>query len=136
MDQFLQRDLLQGHIYYQHSGDEIFQDSFDIRLSDSHRPPNLSHTYVSRPDPGPGGWTSGTSDLPGLVCLQTVVVHVFPVKDQVPAEVPGSVRALRVQEDEVVHVTEAQLHFTDGENPGAELTYVITRPCFSPVHPG
>uniref|UniRef100_A0A3P9DC75 Fras1 related extracellular matrix 1b n=1 Tax=Maylandia zebra TaxID=106582 RepID=A0A3P9DC75_9CICH len=64
---FLQRDLIQGQIFYQHSGDEQFEDAFDFTLSDSHRPPNLSQTY-------------------------TVVVHVFPVEDQVPVEVPGSVR--------------------------------------------
>lgn len=65
-----------------------------------------------------------------------VVVHMFPVKDQVPVEVPGSVRSVRVKENEIVHITEAHLHFTDGENPDADLTYVITQPCFSPMHPG
>lgn len=47
MDSFLQRDLIQGQIYYQHSGEEQFEDSFDFTLSDSHQPPNLSQTYVS-----------------------------------------------------------------------------------------
>lgn len=47
VDSFLQRDLIQGQIFYQHSGDEQFEDSFDITLSDSHQPPNLSQTYVS-----------------------------------------------------------------------------------------
>lgn len=47
MDRFLQRDLIQGQIYYQHSGEEMFEDSFDFTLSDSHQPPNLSQTYVS-----------------------------------------------------------------------------------------
>lgn len=47
MDSFLQRDLIQGQIYYQHSGEEKFEDSFDLTLSDSHQPPNLSQTYVS-----------------------------------------------------------------------------------------
>lgn len=48
MASFLQRDLIQGQIFYQHSGDEQFEDAFDFTLSDSHRPPNLSQTYVSR----------------------------------------------------------------------------------------
>uniref|UniRef100_A0A3P9DAJ5 Fras1 related extracellular matrix 1b n=1 Tax=Maylandia zebra TaxID=106582 RepID=A0A3P9DAJ5_9CICH len=108
---FLQRDLIQGQIFYQHSGDEQFEDAFDFTLSDSHRPPNLSQTY-------------------------TVVVHVFPVEDQVPVEVPGSVRSLTVKETEVVYITQAHLHFTDREHPDADLTYVITQPCFSPLHPG
>uniref|UniRef100_A0A673BV44 Fras1 related extracellular matrix 1b n=1 Tax=Sphaeramia orbicularis TaxID=375764 RepID=A0A673BV44_9TELE len=108
---FLQRDLIQGQIFYQHSGDERFEDAFDFTLSDSHEPPNLSQTY-------------------------TVVVHVFPVKDQLPVEVSGSVRSLTVKETEVVYVTHAHLHFVDREHPDADLTYVITQPCFSPVHPG
>ncbi|XP_035509431.1 FRAS1-related extracellular matrix protein 1b [Morone saxatilis] len=111
VDSFLQRDLIQGQIYYQHSGEELFEDSFDFTLSDSHQPPNLSQTY-------------------------TVVVHVFPVKDQLPVEVPGSVRSLTVKETEVVYVTQAHLHFTDREHPDTDLTYVITQPCFSPLHPG
>lgn len=65
-----------------------------------------------------------------------VVVHVFPVEDQVPVEVPGSVRSLTVKETEVVYITQAHLHFTDREHPDADLTYVITQPCFSPLHPG
>ncbi|XP_035763480.1 FRAS1-related extracellular matrix protein 1-like [Neolamprologus brichardi] len=66
----------------------------------------------------------------------TVVVHVFPVEDQVPVEVPGSVRSLTVKETEVVYITQAHLHFTDREHPDADLTYVITQPCFSSLHPG
>ncbi|XP_041862088.1 FRAS1-related extracellular matrix protein 1b isoform X2 [Melanotaenia boesemani] len=111
VDSFLQRDLLQGQIYYQHSGDEMFEDSFDFTLSDSHQPPNLSQTY-------------------------TLVVQVFPVKDQLPVEVSGTVRYLMVKETEVVYITQAHLHFTDKENPDVDLTYVITQPCFSLLHPG
>ncbi|XP_047442063.1 FRAS1-related extracellular matrix protein 1b [Mugil cephalus] len=111
VDSFLQRDLVQGQIYYQHSGDEQFEDSFDVTLSDSHQPPNLSQTY-------------------------TVVVHVFPVKDQLPVEVPGTVRSLTVKETEVVYITQTHLHFTDPENPDADLTYAITQPCFSQMLPG
>ncbi|XP_067452176.1 FRAS1-related extracellular matrix protein 1b isoform X1 [Thunnus thynnus] len=111
VDNFLQRDLIQGQIYYQHSGEEQFEDSFDFTLSDSHQPPNLSQTY-------------------------TVVVHVFPVKDQLPVEVSGSVRSLTVKETEVVYITQTHLHFTDREHPDTDLTYVITQPCFSPLHPG
>ncbi|XP_068447643.1 FRAS1-related extracellular matrix protein 1b isoform X2 [Clinocottus analis] len=111
VDSFLQRDLIKGQIYYQHSGEEQFEDFFDFKLSDSHQPPNLSQTY-------------------------TVVIHVFPVKDQLPAEVSGSVRSLTVKETEVVYITQAHLHFTDREHPDTDLTYVITQPCFSPLLPG
>ncbi|XP_060934047.1 LOW QUALITY PROTEIN: FRAS1-related extracellular matrix protein 1b [Limanda limanda] len=111
VDSFLQRDVLQGHVFYRHSGEELFEDAFDLTLSDSHTPPNLSQTY-------------------------TVVVHVFPVKDQLPVEAPGAVRSLTVKETEVVHVTQAQLHFTDREHPTSDLSYSVTQPCFSPMHPG
>lgn len=70
------------------------------------------------------------------MCLQTVLVQVFPVRDQVPVEVPGSRRSARVEENQLLLITEAHLHFADGETPGADLTYVVTRPCFSPGHPG
>lgn len=46
VDHFLQRDLTQGRIFYQHSGEETFQDFFDFTLADSHQPPHLSQTYV------------------------------------------------------------------------------------------
>uniref|UniRef100_A0A3B3ZBC2 Cadherin domain-containing protein n=1 Tax=Periophthalmus magnuspinnatus TaxID=409849 RepID=A0A3B3ZBC2_9GOBI len=99
---FLQKELVQGQIFYQHSGDETQEDSFDFSLSDNNEPPNLS-------------------------LLQTVVVHVFPVKDQVPVEVPGSVRTLTLREDQVVYISPQQLHFRDPEDPDQDLTYTITR---------
>lgn len=111
VDSFLQRNLIQGQIFYQHSGDERFEDSFDFTLSDSHQPPNLSQTY-------------------------TLVVHVFPVKDQLPVEVSNGARSLTVKETEVVYITQTHLHFIDREHPDTDLTYVITQPCFSSLHPG
>ncbi|KAM4629862.1 FRAS1-related extracellular matrix protein 1b [Polymixia lowei] len=111
VESFLQKDLIQGLIFYQHSGEEVFEDSFDFTLSDSHQPPNLSHRH-------------------------TVVVHVFPVKDQLPVEASGTVRSLTVRETEVVHLTPAYLHFTDREHPDTDLSYSITQPCYSPARPG
>ncbi|XP_051549151.1 FRAS1-related extracellular matrix protein 1b isoform X2 [Myxocyprinus asiaticus] len=104
---FLQRDLFQGLIYYRHSGEELFEDSFDFILSDLHQPPNLSDRH-------------------------TVVIHVFPVKDQLPVEVSGTVRSITVKETEVVYITQRNLHFRDTEHPDTDLMYVITHPCFSP----
>ncbi|KAG9350815.1 hypothetical protein JZ751_024704 [Albula glossodonta] len=105
---FLQRDLFQGLIYYRHLGEEVFEDSFDFVLSDSHQPPNLSHR-------------------------QTVVVHVSPVKDQLPVEVSGSVRSITVKETEIVPLSQAHLNFRDTESPDTDLMYLITQPCFSPT---
>lgn len=66
VDQFLQKDLLQGQIYYQHSGDEIFEDSFEVTLADSQQPPNLSQTYVS-PNILLGKTTGATNEKPSVL---------------------------------------------------------------------
>uniref|UniRef100_A0A4W5RFZ9 Fras1 related extracellular matrix 1b n=1 Tax=Hucho hucho TaxID=62062 RepID=A0A4W5RFZ9_9TELE len=108
---FLQRDLFMGLIYYRHSGEEFFEDTFDFTLSDSHQPPNLSHRH-------------------------TVVIHVFPVKDQLPVEVSGSVRSVTVRETDVVYLTQSHIHFRDAEHPDTDLSFLITTPCFSPTRPG
>ncbi|TRY82884.1 hypothetical protein DNTS_001526 [Danionella cerebrum] len=93
---FLQRDLFQGVIYYKHTGEEVFEDSFDFILSDAHQPPNLSDRH-------------------------TVVIHVFPVKDQLPVEVSGMVRSITVKETEVVYITQNHLNFRDTERLDTDL---------------
>nr|XP_015211471.1 PREDICTED: FRAS1-related extracellular matrix protein 1-like [Lepisosteus oculatus] len=108
---FLQRDLFQGYIYYRHLGEEVFEDSFEFTLSDSHQPPNLSHKH-------------------------TVVIHISPVKDQLPVEVSGSVRAITVKETDIAYITKSHLHFRDLESPDTDLMYLVTKPCFSPTTPG
>ncbi|XP_073523974.1 FRAS1-related extracellular matrix protein 1 isoform X1 [Phyllobates terribilis] len=100
---FLQRDLFNGIIYYKHLGGEIFEDSFEFILSDSHTPPNLS---------GP----------------QAVIIHITPVDDQLPKEVPGTIRHLIVKETDVVYITKKQLHFIDTESPERELIFAVTQP--------
>lgn len=64
-----------------------------------------------------------------------MVIYIFPVKDQLPVEASGTIRSLTVKETEVVFITQAHLHFTDSEDPGADLTFIITQPCFSPARP-
>ncbi|KAM9425545.1 FRAS1-related extracellular matrix protein 1a [Pholidichthys leucotaenia] len=102
---FLQKDLSQSIVYYRHLGNEVFHDSFEVVLSDFHEPPNLSEPQV-------------------------VMVHIEPVPDQPPKEVPGSTRCLTVRETEVIHITRQQLHFVDQESPDSELTYTVTTPPF------
>ncbi|KYO36944.1 hypothetical protein Y1Q_0020946 [Alligator mississippiensis] len=108
---FLQRDLFYGLIYYHHLGGEIFQDSFEFILSDSQKPPNLSD-------------------------IQTVMIHIVPVKDQLPEEVPGTTRQLVVKEIEIAHVTKKYLRFIDAESPDNQLIFIVTKSCFSPTSPG
>lgn len=46
VNSFLQRDLFNGMIYYHHLGGEVFEDSLEFVLCDSHDPPNLSEPQV------------------------------------------------------------------------------------------
>ncbi|XP_012876209.1 PREDICTED: FRAS1-related extracellular matrix protein 1 [Dipodomys ordii] len=102
---FLQRDLFNGIISYRHFGGEIFEDSFEFVLWDSHEPPNLS---------GP----------------QVVTIHIIPVDDQLPKEAPGVSRHLVVKETEVAYITKKHLHFLDMESCDRELLYTVTTPPF------
>lgn len=45
---FLQKDLSLSLIYYRHLGNEVFDDSFEVVLSDFHDPPNLSEPQVGK----------------------------------------------------------------------------------------
>ncbi|KAK2495096.1 hypothetical protein MC885_000941 [Smutsia gigantea] len=102
---FLQKDLFNGIIYYRHFGGEIFEDSFEFVLWDSHEPPNLSEPQV-------------------------VTIHITSVDDQLPKEAPGVARHLVVKETEVAHITKKHLHFIDMESYDRELLYTITVPPF------
>ncbi|NXG34434.1 FREM1 protein, partial [Dromaius novaehollandiae] len=104
---FLQRDLFNGIIYYHHLGGEIFEDSLEFVLCDSHDPPNLSEPQV-------------------------LMVHIIPVDDQLPREAPGVTRHLVVKETEIAHLTKKHLHFVDVEEEERELTYTITSSPFFP----
>ncbi|XP_043099229.1 FRAS1-related extracellular matrix protein 1a isoform X2 [Puntigrus tetrazona] len=102
---FLQKDLFHSIIYYRHAGGEVFDDSFEVVLSDFHDPPNLSEPQV-------------------------VVVQIQPVPDQPPREAAGVTRHLTVNETDVIYLTKQQLHFVDLESPDSELTYTVTTPPF------
>ncbi|XP_038026306.2 FRAS1-related extracellular matrix protein 1 isoform X7 [Anas platyrhynchos] len=107
---FLQRDLFNGIIYYHHLGGEVFEDSLEFVLCDSHDPPNLSEPQV-------------------------MMVQIIPVDDQLPREAPGVTRHLVVKETEIAHLTKKHLHFIDMEEQDRELTYTITTsPFFSCTH--
>ncbi|NXS09219.1 FREM1 protein, partial [Neodrepanis coruscans] len=101
VNSFLQRDLFSGIIYYHHLGGEVFEDSFEFVLYDSHDPPNFSEPQV-------------------------MMVHIIPVDDQLPREAPGVTRHLVVKETDIAHLTKKHLHFIDVEEQDRELTYTIT----------
>ncbi|XP_067274903.1 FRAS1-related extracellular matrix protein 1a isoform X2 [Pseudorasbora parva] len=105
VNRFLQKDLFHSIIYYRHLGSEVFDDSFEVVLSDFHDPPNLSEPQV-------------------------IVIQIQPVPDQPPQEAPGVTRHLVVNETDVTYLTKQQLHFVDLESPDSELTYTVTTPPF------
>ncbi|CAJ0938500.1 unnamed protein product [Ranitomeya imitator] len=111
VESFLQRDLFRGLIYYRHFGGEIFQDTFDFVLSDSHEPPNYSERH-------------------------TVVVHISSVKDLLPREASGARRHISVKENEIGRITRQHLHFTDPESPASQLVYTVSTPRSSATSPG
>ncbi|NWU15195.1 FREM1 protein, partial [Cephalopterus ornatus] len=111
VNSFLQRDLFNGIIYYHHLGGEVFEDSLEFVLCDSHDPPNLSEPQV-------------------------MMVHVIPVDDQLPREAPNVTRHLVVKETEIAHLTKKHLHFIDVEVQDRELTYTITTSPFFPCTHG
>ncbi|XP_072023981.1 FRAS1-related extracellular matrix protein 1-like [Amphiura filiformis] len=101
--EFTQRDLFRGLLYYQHLGQEIFDDSFDLVLLDSHVPPNISPT-------------------------QTVMIKVNPVNDIPPKAVSGLVLSITVPETDIAFITRENLQYTDSESPDDDLQYTITTP--------
>uniref|UniRef100_A0A8C5DE64 FRAS1-related extracellular matrix protein 1-like n=1 Tax=Gouania willdenowi TaxID=441366 RepID=A0A8C5DE64_GOUWI len=106
---FQQRELSHSTIYYQHHHNQALEDSFEVVLSDSHQPPNLSQPQV-------------------------VMVHIEPVPDQPPVEVSTSSRCIIVKETDVVHITRKHLHFIDKHSVDSELTYNVTTPPFFTSH--
>ncbi|XP_060093251.1 FRAS1-related extracellular matrix protein 1 isoform X1 [Heteronotia binoei] len=102
---FLQKDLFNGIIYYRHLGGEVFEDSIELVLCDSHDPPNFSE-------------------------IQVVVVHIIPVDDQLPKEASGVSRHLSVKETEIARLTKKHLNYIDMEVQEQELVYTITLPPF------
>nr|XP_032822130.1 FRAS1-related extracellular matrix protein 1 [Petromyzon marinus]XP_032822131.1 FRAS1-related extracellular matrix protein 1 [Petromyzon marinus] len=105
VERFLQRDLFDGLIFYEHRGGKELHDAFEFVLSDTHEPPNVSDK-------------------------QTMTVHVTPVDNEVPREVAGGARrALAVRETELAVLTREMLLFSDADTPPQELLFVLVRPC-------
>uniref|UniRef100_A0A8C4Q9K8 Fras1 related extracellular matrix 1a n=1 Tax=Eptatretus burgeri TaxID=7764 RepID=A0A8C4Q9K8_EPTBU len=85
---FRQHDLLMGKISYHHLGGDKTQDSFEFFLNDSHEPPNHSDKQV-------------------------MIIHIIPLDDKIPTEVPGTMRNMVVNETDVDHV----LHYHSVSHP-------------------
>lgn len=101
--EFTQRDLLRGQIYYQHFGNEVFEDRINLILVDNNFPPNESPT-------------------------QTFNIKILQVHDLPPQLCPDAKLSLTVRETEVSQITKRMLCFTDNESEDEDLLYTITTP--------
>lgn len=68
--------------------------------------------------------------MASIFSFQVVTIHITPVDDQLPEEVPGVSRHLIVKETEVAYITKKHLHFIDPESHDGELFYTVTVPPF------
>lgn len=98
---FRQRDLLKGQIYYQHSGDEVFRDSFQFTLKDQLDPPNESE-------------------------LQTFHITITPMNENPPELSPEATRVMYVLETSIGYISQLELQYTDVESRPRELVYTMT----------
>ncbi|XP_006816147.1 FRAS1-related extracellular matrix protein 1 [Saccoglossus kowalevskii] len=103
VDQFTQKDLFRGLIYYRHLGQEIFQDFFSFVLLDSHVPPNESPEH-------------------------SVIIHIESVDDLQPQPIRGTHQAIRLKETDINFIERNNLQYTDVESADMELVYTITTP--------
>ncbi|KAK8780361.1 hypothetical protein V5799_018305 [Amblyomma americanum] len=103
-----QVDLLEGNLYYRHSGDHVSEPITDrvfFRLSDENEPPN----------------ESGVNEF---------LVKVLPVDDLPPEKHPDATLHLLVEEFQLTSITKKELRYRDLDTKERELRYRITKAPF------
>nr|XP_037285071.1 LOW QUALITY PROTEIN: FRAS1-related extracellular matrix protein 2-like [Rhipicephalus microplus] len=103
-----QVDLLEGNLYYRHSGDHVSEPITDrvfFQLSDENEPPN----------------ESGINEF---------VVRILPVDDVPPEKHPDATLHLLVEEFQLTSITTKELRYRDLDTKEKELRYRITQPPF------
>ncbi|XP_075544224.1 FRAS1-related extracellular matrix protein 2-like isoform X1 [Dermacentor variabilis] len=103
-----QVDLLEGNLYYRHSGgymSEAITDRVFFRLSDENEPPN----------------ESGINEF---------LVKILPVDDLPPEKHPDATLHLLVEEFQLTAITKKELRYRDLDTKEKELRYRITKPPF------
>ncbi|XP_076440206.1 LOW QUALITY PROTEIN: FRAS1-related extracellular matrix protein 1-like [Babylonia areolata] len=100
---FRQRDLLKGQVYYRHSGEEVFRDSFQFTLQDQQDPPNESEP-------------------------QTFHILITPMNENPPQLSAEATRLMYVPETSVGYISQVELLYTDVESKPRELLYTVTTP--------
>ncbi|KAH6937297.1 hypothetical protein HPB50_026492 [Hyalomma asiaticum] len=103
-----QVDLLEGNLYYRHSGGHVPEPTTDhifFKLSDENEPPN----------------ESGIHELS---------VKILPVDDLPPEKHPDATLHLLVEEFQLTAITKKELRYRDLDTKEKELRYRITKPPF------
>ncbi|KAL1434793.1 hypothetical protein MTO96_001688 [Rhipicephalus appendiculatus] len=103
-----QVDLLEGNLYYRHSGDHVSEPITDrvfFQLSDENEPPN----------------ESGINEF---------LVRILPVDDLPPEKHPEATLHLLVEEFQLTVITKKELRYRDLDTKEKELRYRITQPPF------
>lgn len=98
---FRQRDLLKGQIYYQHSGDQMYRDSFQFTLQDQQDPPNESE-------------------------VQTFQIIITPTNENPPELAPEATRIMYVPETSIGYISQVELLYRDVESRARQLVYTVT----------
>ncbi|XP_033117888.1 extracellular matrix protein FRAS1-like [Anneissia japonica] len=105
LQQFLQQEIREGHVYYRHLGEESTSDSFQFEVSDGADPPNI---------------------LPD----QLFTVMVSAENDEPPRPALGVPQPFRIMvlAGDVTIIDRSNLAFTDEDSPDNLLLYNITIP--------
>ncbi|XP_054706772.1 FRAS1-related extracellular matrix protein 2-like [Uloborus diversus] len=114
-----QQDLIEGNIFYRHSGNHIPNPVIErlrFTLSDDNIPPNESQ-------------------------VQEFVIRIMPL-DNIPPELhPDSPLQMTVEEFQITDITRQHLRYTDSDTRDRELIIKITKPPYdtdvnNPMNPG
>ena len=108
VDEFTQKDIEDGKIFYAHVGphkSDFVLDQIMFRLMDSSDPPNVSD-------------------------LKTFEVEIAPVDDQLPYLYPNTTLQMEVNEFQVTEFRRKFMRFTDDDTDDREILYTVTSPPF------
>ncbi|GFT76574.1 extracellular matrix protein 3 [Trichonephila clavipes] len=114
-----QQDLIEGNIFYRHSGDRVpfpLTDRIRFRLSDDNIPPNES------PE-------------------QEFLLRIMPLDNTPPEVYPNTPLQMTVEEFQLTDVTKQHLRFTDDDSRDRDLIIKITKKPYdtdenNPMDPG
>ncbi|XP_038647842.1 FRAS1-related extracellular matrix protein 3 [Scyliorhinus canicula] len=104
--EWAQQDILDGKLYYLHTGthsSSILMDTFRFRVQDDNDPPNQSGEH-------------------------TFTIKIQPVDDVPPELFPGCLLQMLVKEYELTHLRRKFLRYTDLDSDDRDLRYTVLTP--------